>query len=288
MTGLRPKIGLPVRSSAEPTARQVLPGLLRCGLSRGVVEVKSFVRNKQAMVFTFLLPVMLLLLFGAIFSGNVASTDVSMKQVFTTGIIASGVMSVSFSSLAISIAIERDDGTLKRLAATPMPRGAYFVGKLILVVITGLAEVVVLLAIGTGFYGLKLPTSAGRWITFSWVFALGIVACALMGIAYSRVAPNARSAAAVVQPPYLALQFISGVYFVFSQLPKPLQSIAALFPLKWLAQGLRAVFLPDGYQRTEMAGSWELGRVAMVLGAWCVGAFILSIATFRWLKPDER
>lgn len=265
-----------------------LPGTVRVGLSRGVVELKSFYRNKQAVVFTFLLPVLLLLLFGAIFTGDVEGTDVSMKQVFTTGIIASGVMSVSFSSLAISIAIERDDGTLKRLASTPMPKGAYFLGKLVLVVVTGLAEIAVLLGIGVSLYGLELPSSAGKWVTFAWVFGLGITACALMGIAYSRLAPNARSAAAVVQPPYLALQFISGVYFVYSQLPKTLQSVAALFPLKWLAQGLRSVFLPEGYARTEVAGSWELGRVALVLGAWCLGSFVLSVLSFRWLRPNEQ
>ncbi len=239
-------------------------------------------------MFTLMLPVLLLVLFGTIFSGTIEGTTVDYRQVFTVGILASGIMSVSFSSLAISIAIERDDGTLRRLSTTPMPKAAYFLGKLVLVLATGVAEVVVLLALGVALFGLDLPATPGRWVTFVWVFVLGIVACSLIGIAYSRLAPNARSASAVVQPPYIALQFISGVFFLYSDLPKVLQQIAALFPLKWLAQGLRAVFLPDSFAVTEVTGSYELGRVALVLGLWCAAGFVLCLTTFRWSSDRER
>ncbi len=42
----------------------------------------------------------------------------------------------------------------------------------------------------------------------------------------------------------LLLQFISGVYINFAALPEWLQNVASVFPLKWLAQGFRSVFLP--------------------------------------------
>jgi ABC-2 type transport system permease protein len=64
--------------------------------------------------------------------------------------------------------------------------------------------------------------------------------------------------------------------------PGWLQDIAAVFPVKWLAQGLRSVFLPEGMAAQEPAGSWELGRVALVLTAWCVVGLLLCIRTFRW------
>jgi ABC-2 type transport system permease protein len=80
----------------------------------------------------------------------------------------------------------------------------------------------------------------------------------------------------------LVLQFISGVFFLFSDVPTWLQTVAALFPLKWMAQGLRSVFLPDVLAAEEPAGSWELGRVALVLGIWCVVGLALCVRTFRW------
>jgi ABC-2 type transport system permease protein len=49
-----------------------------------------------------------------------------------------------------------------------------------------------------------------------------------------------------------------------------------------MAQGLRSVFLPDALQAQEPAGSWELGRVALVLGLWCVVGLALCVRTFRW------
>jgi ABC-2 type transport system permease protein len=111
---------------------------------------------------------------------------------------------------------------------------------------------------------------------------LGITACTLCGIAFSSLARTGRSAPAVVTPVAIVLQFISGVFFVFTDLPPWMQQIAALFPLKWMCQGMRSAFLPDSFASFEAAGSWELGKVALVLGAWCVGGLVLCLTTFRW------
>jgi ABC-2 type transport system permease protein len=262
------------------TARR--PGLLALGLARIGLELKTFSRNREAVIFTFAFPVMILVLFGSIFSGELGDTGVDFRQYMVAGIMASGVMSVSFQTLAFSIALEQDDGTLKRLAGTPMPKAAYFVGKMGMVLVVGLAEVAVTLGVGTLGYGMELPATAARWLTLAWVFGLGITACALIGIAYSRVIRNAKAAAAVVTPPFIFLQFVSGVYVVYTQLPEWLQRIGALFPLKWMAQGLRSVFLPDGFMLAEPAQSWEHGMTALVLAAWLVAAFAASVLVFRW------
>jgi ABC-2 type transport system permease protein len=86
----------------------------------------------------------------------------------------------------------------------------------------------------------------------------------------------------MITPIAILLQFTSGVYFQFSQVPVWMQTIASFFPLKWMAQGLRSVFLPDFLAADEPAGSWELGRVAIVLGLWCIAGLLLCVATFRW------
>ena len=96
--------------------------------------------------------------------------------------------------------------------------------------------------------------------------------------------PSANSAAAIVTPPFLVLQFISGVYFAFKDIPEWLQQVAALFPLKWVAQGMRSVFYPDGMAAQEMAHAWEPGRTALVLGAWAVGGLLLCAKSFSWYK----
>lgn len=258
----------------------------RLGLLRGQLEIRQFFRDKDAVVFTFLLPVLLLVIFGSVFSGEVAP-GVDFRQVFTAGMIAAGIMGSSFVTLAVQVAMERDDGTLKRLRGTPLPVVSYFIGKVVLVLVTSIAQVAILLAVGVAFYGLELPSDAGRWITFGWVFVLGITACSLLGLAMSSVPRSGRSAPAVVQPPFLVLEFISGVFFLFSELPEYLQKIASLFPLKWMTQGLRSVFLPDSFQATELAGSWEHGRTALVLVVWCTAGLVLSLRAFSWKARGE-
>jgi ABC-2 type transport system permease protein len=259
-----------------------LPSPVRLSLNRTALELKSFFRRREAVVFTFSLPVVLLIIFGSIFHGTVGVTGVSYRLYFTAGIIASGIMSTTFVNLGISIVLEREDGTLKRLAGTPMPKGAYFAGKALSCLVIAAIEVAILLGIGIALYGLKLPDSGARWVTFTWVFLLGVATCTMLGIAVSSVPRSSRSAAAVLNLPYLVLQFISGVYFPFSSLPKGMQTIAALFPLKWLCQGLRAALLPNSLLPAEPAHSWELGKVALVLTAWLIGSLILCMRTFRW------
>jgi ABC-2 type transport system permease protein len=250
---------------------------------RGIIELKQFFRQRDAVVFTFTLPAIMLLLLGSIFGDQFEGTVVTASQMFTAGMIAAGVASTTFVNLGIGIAVDRDDGTIKRLLGTPMPRMGYMMGKLVLVLVLTLAEIAILLAVGIILFGLELPTDPMRWFTFVWVFGLGVTGCSLLGIAASSLPRTARSAPAVMNLPYLVLSFISGVFVVpLKQLPEPLIQIASVFPLKWMAQGFRSVFLPDVMRGQEVAGSWEHGRTALVLAAWCVGGLVLCLGTFRW------
>jgi ABC-2 type transport system permease protein len=273
-------------TTASRTGERALPSLARVFGSRAVVELKEFFRQREAVVFTLMLPVLLLVVFGAVLDFDLGN-GVSFTQYFIAGIIAAGVLGASLQNMAISIATERSDGTLKSLAGTPMPKSAYFVGKVVQVLAVTVAIIVILLAIAVLFYDVDLP-SGSDWLTFAWVTGLGSASCTLLGISLSSLAKNGRSASATVTPFALLLQFISGVFFQFSEIPTWMQTVAAFFPLKWMAQGLRSVFLPDVMAAAEPAGTWELGRTALVLAAWCVAGLVLCVATFRWQERGSR
>ncbi|WP_410585998.1 ABC transporter permease [Amycolatopsis sp. lyj-23] len=258
----------------------------RIGLARGSLEIKQFFREKGQVIFTFALPVIMLVLLASIFRGRIGDTGVDAQQIYVTGMLGVGILSTSFQSMVLQVAGERANGTLKRLRGTPMPRSAYFVGKIAVVLVSSLGQVVVLLGVGTLFFGLHLPSDAAHWLTFVWVYVLGIVACTLLGLAYSSVVPAA-SAGAMVFLPVITLQFISGVFIPFNQLPDVLQKIASVFPLKWLCQGMRSVFLPDAFQQYEPGLSWAHGRVALVLAGYGVLGLVLCLTTFRWKGRDD-
>lgn len=201
--------------------------------------------------------------------------------------IAAGVLLSGLQNMSIDIAIERSQGTLKRLGGTPLSPVSYFIGKLGQVLLTGLLQSAVLILVAVVAFGVDLPTDAGRWLTFGWVFLLGVTTCALLGIALSAIPRSARSATAVVIPIVLILQFISGVYLAFASLPEWLQNVASVFPLKWLAQGMRAVFLPDAFEAAEAGGAWDLPGVALVCAIWLVVGLVLARLTFRWIRKDS-
>ncbi len=269
-------------STATAAAHHRLPSVVALGWSRGVAETRMFFREKDAVIFTFAFPIILLVIFGSIFQGTFEGSPVTVSQVYTAGLIGAGVMSASFQNLGIGIAVDRDDGTLKRLAGTPLPRSAYFIGKILNVLVVAVLEVAILLAIGVVAYDLTLPAELFRWATFTWVFLLGITGSALLGIAVSSLPRSARSATAVISMPFVVLQFISGVFIPSTELPGWLLNIASFFPLKWMCQGFRSVFLGDAGAALEVTKSYELDRVALVLAAWAVGGLVLCLTTFRW------
>jgi ABC-2 type transport system permease protein len=82
--------------------------------------------------------------------------------------------------------------------------------------------------------------------------------------------------------PVTVIQFISGVYVPPMLVPTPLRIVASFFPVKWICQGMRSVFLPPRAVTLEPAGSWELGHVALMLLAWIVIGGVLCVTTFRW------
>jgi ABC-2 type transport system permease protein len=272
----------------SPTAsEQRLPGAWRTGLARGRLEVAAFFRERQTVVFVFALPAVLLVLLGSIFGHQKLSYGITVGQLFTAGMIAGGIGSTSFQNLGLSIAAERERGVLKRLRGTPMSPAAYFIGKIVLVFVCTIAEVVVLVAVGMAFYHLHLPDTAAQWWTLAWVFTLGTVACSLIGIAISSLSRSATNSFPVIGLPFIVLQFISGVYVPFNNVPPWLQHIASLFPLKWMSQGLRSAFLPARAAVLEPAHSWQHGETALVLVVWAAAGLVLCLRTFRWQKNQD-
>lgn len=256
---------------------------LRIGFERGILEIRQFNRAREAVVFTILFPVILLFIFGSVFNDEIAP-GVTFSQYFVAGMIASGLVNSGFQNLAITIPMERDTGALKRLRGTPMPPSAFFIGKGIQVLYSMSLQVILLLGFGALFFGLELPRDSAHWIAFAWIIVLGSISAAILGIAFSSVPKSGRAASAVVSPIVIVLQFFSGVFFVFSQLPGWMQQFAALFPLKWLTQGMRYVFLPESFASQEVAGSYELGRIAFILLLWTILGTFLAMKTFQWSK----
>ncbi|MDQ1129511.1 ABC transporter permease [Microbacterium sp. SORGH_AS_0888] len=262
---------------------------LRLGLSRVRYEVRSYFRQLDSVFFTFLFPVLFLLIFAVAFASQnfgPPGHTIGSAQFYLPGMLAAGLLLSGLQNMSLDIAMERSDGTLKRLGGTPLGPAAYFIGKIGQVFVTGALQSALLIVVAGVAFGVPLPTDPARWATFAWVFLLGVTTCAVLGIGLSALPRSGRSATGVVVPIVLVLQFVSGVYIDFAALPTWLQNVASVFPLKWLAQGLRSVFLPESFAAGETVGSWQLPEVALVTGLWLVFGLAVVRVSFRWIRRD--
>ncbi|BBY28988.1 ABC transporter permease [Mycolicibacterium sediminis] len=277
----------PARHRARgSTSASALPSPLRIGLSRVVPELKMFYRRPEQLVLTFSMPAIICILLGSIFSAKLPNTDTSTGAVIAASMLAYGVLSTSFINLGISVAADRDTGALRRLRGTPATATSYFVGKIALVAIASLAEAIILLLVGVFVFKLQLPSDLLGWWTLTWVFVLGITSCSLLGIFISNFASNAVSAAVMTNGPAVGLQFVSGTYVPLMVLPAWMLAIGSVFPVKWMAQGFRSVLLPPEMVIFEPAGTWEHGRIFLVLATWSVVGLFCCLRVFRW--SDKR
>ncbi|ACQ81416.1 ABC-2 type transporter [Beutenbergia cavernae DSM 12333] len=275
------------RTERRPAA---LPTPLAVGGARTAYELLAFVRERDAMIFIFGYPLLMLPIFATVFAGQAQGgqgASIPFAQYFLPGMVATGVMLSSFQTLAIGIAAERDDGTLKRLRATPVSAVGYFLGKTGQVLVVGVVQTTLLLILAAVAFDVPLPDSLDRWATFAWVFVLGTATGAVCGVAFSSVPRSGRSASAVVTSVVLVLQFISGVFFPFFDLPGWMQAVASVFPLRWIAQGMRAALLPEQAAALEVGGEWQLPVVAAVVLAWGVVGLVAGARTFRWRRRDD-
>lgn len=287
-----PRAGSVAQAAAYPRpAVPRLPGIWATGLAAIRLELRAYARTPDTVFFTFLFPVLMLGIFGMAFGsmGDVGERPdgtggISMAAYYLPGMVAAGLFLTGVQNLAVDIAREKSEGSLRRFGGTPLSPVGYFIGKAGMVLVTSLLQLAVLLGFAVAVFRVELPADAGAWLRFAWLFSLGMVTMTLLGIALSALPRSSRSATAVVLPIVLLLQFISGVYLQFSMLPDWLQNVAGLFPLKWLAQGMRSVFLPEHFAALEASGTWDTGLVALNLAGWLVAGLVLSLLTFRWVR----
>jgi ABC-2 type transport system permease protein len=261
---------------------------IRISLKAALLDVKCTFRNGQSLGFTMLLPVILLMIFAGIFGAKIPGTDVSGSQYYTASIMGSIMMSTGFVSTAIGVSRDRDFGLLKRLAGTPMPKASFFLARVSATMMVILMQIVLLIGLGKLFYDLSFPTTIGKWATLAFVVIVGGMSSTFLGIAVGGRIKNSEAAPAVVNLPFIILQFLSGVFIRFSLIQSDvMRNIASIFPLRWMALGVRSVFLPDAYVREgEIPASWQHDKTLAMLGIWLLVSFALCMVTFRWV--DER
>ncbi len=231
------------------------------------LERRMFWRNPSAAFFNFLLPLLFLGLFGAIFSGNQHDLNVIVP-----GIAGMSVMSTTFSALAMNMTFLRETGVLKRMRGTPLPGGTYLGGVALNAVTNTVIQIAIIVVAGRVFFGVGWPRNAALLVAF---VVLGVVCFASLGVALSHVIPNFDSAPAYVNAVFLPVIFVSGVFFDARHDPTFLRDIAQILPLKHLIDGLTGAMVTG-------RGLAQTASALAVLAVWALGGILLAVRGFSW------
>jgi ABC-2 type transport system permease protein len=244
-------------------------------------EQRAYWRNRSRGIFTFVFPLMFLVIFASLDRGAHISSlgGISYDDFLVPGILAYSVITTTFINLAISTAMLRDHGVLKRMQGTPLPRWAYVAARIgSCALIMGLLALVVIVA-GTVVWGLDLRLAALPGIVLT--LLLGTTAFTTLGIGIVRFIRNADSAPVIVNVMIMPLTFISNIWYPTNTLPSALRSIASIFPVKNLAVALQYGFDPRHH------GAGFDGPALRNLAIWAVVGIWLMVRYLRRPQGDE-
>jgi ABC-2 type transport system permease protein len=230
-------------------------------------ERRLFWRNPSAAFFNFALPLIFLVLIASVFH-----TDKEELNTLIPGIAAMAVMATTFSALAFNLTFLREQGILKRMLATPLPRVTYFGGLIGSAVTNAIAQVVLVVVIGHVLYGVSWPHD---WFALAFFTFMGVAAFGALGIAFAQLIPNFDSAPAYVNAVFLPVIFISGVFYDVDKAPQFLTDVARVLPLTHVIDGLSAAMVSG-------AGLGDHAGDLAVVAAWGLVGAVFAVRGFSW------
>jgi len=239
-------------------------------------EQKSYWRNPAAAVFTFAFPIMFLVIFASLNTGNTVDfLGLDYNQYYVPGIICFGVISATYTNLAMTVSIRRDSGILKRLHGTPLPTSSMFGGLLLNALVISAILSALVMIVGILFYDVTFP---GHWpaLVIALLFGAGTF-CAL-GVAISTVIPNADAAPAIVNGVLFPVLFLSGVFFPI-QGNTVIARIADIFPIRHFVNAVFTAFDPRLPHGAGHGFSWN---DISVMAIWLVAGGVVAVRNFRW------
>jgi len=240
-------------------------------------ENRAFWRNPPAAFFTFVFPLIFLVLFNVLFGNNTIEVEggaTNEATFYVPAIAALSVISACYTNVAMTIAINRDDGVLKRIHGSPLPVAIFVLGRVVHATLVALLLVAIVTAFGAIFYDVDPPTTALP--AFTVTVLVGAAAFSALGIALASVIPNADAAPAIVNVTILPLFFISDVFIRLDDPPAWLDAVSYVFPVRHFSEALQTAFNPF------VAGAGFEPMNLLVMALWGLGGFLFSLRFFTW------
>ena len=266
---------------AHPAAAEVAEGSKLAWAVRDTVALAKrnllhYTRVPQLLVFTFVQPIMFVLLFRYVFGGTIQIPNVAYVDYLMPGIFGQIVV-FGATSTAIGLAEDMGSGIIERFRSLPMVRLSVLAGRTgaDLVRNTGVVVVMMLVGVAVGFrpQGGPVAIAAACLLVLAFAFSLSWI-MALVGL---KVA-NAEAAQAVAFPLLFPLTFASAAFVPVNSMPGWLQVFAAHQPVTVVVNAARGLMLgPDVAADLQRYGVFNTSTTGYVLQSLAWIAVILAI-----------
>jgi ABC-2 type transport system permease protein len=228
------------------------------------VALRSFLRRRTAVFFTFLFPALLIFIFGALVQTEPGGGGLFAEppRYYVAGYLATVVLFTPLSRLSSTVARHREGNRFERLATTPLTRSEWLAAHaLVNVAIVGVASVLIL--------GLVIVLT-GANVTLSPLLvpavALGTLVFCGIGTILGRITDSRDGAVAASNTIGLPLLFLSETFVPQSLLPDWFVPLLGLSPLTYFARASRAA-MTGGDPTANLLVLGVLAVVAFVAGA---------------------
>lgn len=234
------------------------------------IETIMFFRDRLNVFWTFLFPVVMIWLFGSIFSGEEVS-GLSFVQSFVPAWIGVNIVTTSFFTLGTVLANYRESGVLRRYQSTPLQPWKILAAHTFQGTVIFIISAILLMVFGMVMYDLSTPQYVGSTLL---ALLISIIAFFPFALFLTSLAKNTQSAAAISSLFLNLMLFLSGATFPLDMMPTILQYVAKLLPLYYVIEMLRGTW--------SVAPITEYGlEVGVLLGIGGV-SIILASQFFRW------
>lgn len=188
------------------------------------------------------------------------------------GILAMALMQLGLFGTAQPLVALRDQGVLRRLSATPLPRWTVLASQIAMRLTIAIAQTVII--VGFGVVVFQVPLQGNPFLLFGMVVlgALTFIAIGYMVAAFSKNQESASGISSLINFP---MMFLSGLFFPVEFVPQFLQPVIAIIPLTYLVDAIRQI----------MIGTNPLFPMPLdigILAAWFGVSLVVAVRFFKW------
>ncbi|MGH3324512.1 MAG: ABC transporter permease [Streptomyces sp.] len=235
---------------------------------------RAQVRDKATLFFTFAFPLIFLVVFGVIFSGqDVDETGRPYISYIAPGVMSWGVATAAVFSVAFTLMQWRRDDLLRLIRMTPTRLPSVLGSRYVLALAVGVVQAVLFVGIAMlPPFGLELN---GDWPLVLPALVFGITAFLTIGVVIGSVADTPEAVAAIANCLMVPMAFLSGSFLPIDMLPSWLQTMSRILPLRYLNDAAAAALTGRGGMGDIVMGWGGLIAFTVIFGA-------VALKTFRW------